>query len=1107
VRLRRFWGFIALSGFVLAFGSGVAFGFDGPSVSHEGLLLRDLLSKENLSSLQDVEEAFQDVYGKDPSEWPKDLRKIHHIAVSWAQRVLLSENFADVLEDDERKRLKLLIESPVDYWAWVIWSGSWPNAKSGASHLSAREVPPPLLERYMQEIFPIMWIDLNQAAREMEYMLGKDDAGFVPGSPSDNDLIEERKKDIREYNSSLKEAAKKYAAAKDLTLLALLSGRSDTSWPGDDEFQSEISGQMKEIENEIDGAFQAERNHLLRSIFGKVEPFSINWMEGKNIERHLFLDFKAEGAATSQRTLPAGLDIRLVHRNPWTEGGNDAPLVEKKPALFLEWRDFPFNGLLSEERAELIVKSRDFLLARLYNGGESAALALFPGGVPRTGLILDIKPGRGNDLPAEVFGELVKRFEKAFFLAAEERYGSQKDDENVAKSREASSAVPARSLSFSVSGFIEMETVGTVRNTCWINVELTERGQPVAGAELAVERPRLGRLYSPMATGVDENTLYVATDPAGKVFIAYEAPGVEETEPNFDGLITFGIRDDASGSREKVQLWIVRPSFLEASAQHDLIPGDDSFPNVIHFRFFEGGLPRDSDKYEVVVRTTSGFGLLSDKGTNWTSAPLKVSGEPGAWQSLLYRWGGSLPEITPVEETVVVEVPGLNLYETVNFRVGAMPVVSEIEAEREQSEFPGTYVPLKVTISDKLNPETDLEGFLESFGLSPVVEIEPVNYTPFPLAEEDEALLEKLLETLPGVTLQEEPATFQPERWLLAKEGGSGWVLAGEHPYWSSGKQQTGFNLPGFIPPLWGDYTFRIKLAFEGKDGRSAISFGRTETRVLSFRPEDEKEMAKTRGVMPLVVLYSSMFPGENARLVVLKAKRLLSEGKHGDSAVILGDAFSRSLAANDRFSYEGKTGRLREMAAAAEGVAVKDLPEEKFLRMAENAKLYFLCQLGGAYMDSLAGLASFVDYGEENLGRRFEKEKRLQDLLQEILQGFLYGFGDYGLAAVSKEGLKGLSVYDEQGLRLYECPPVVFSPGGHNERLYIGENAVVIVFRLGENLVLDVSGAGFPVQAFKVLPNGINRTLCCEDKATERLTLFGDVVVPEKQKALHESR
>lgn len=1105
--MRRFWGFIALSGFVLAFGSGVAFGFDGPSVSHEGLLLRDLLSKENLSSLQDVEEAFQDVYGKDPSEWPKDLRKIHHIAVSWAQRVLLSENFADVLEDDERKRLKLLIESPVDYWAWVIWSGSWPNAKSGASHLSAREVPPPLLERYMQEIFPIMWIDLNQAAREMEYMLGKDDAGFVPGSPSDNGLIEERKKDIREYNSSLKEAAKKYAAAKDLTLLALLSGRSDTSWPGGDEFQSVISGQRKEIENEIDGAFQAERNHLLRSIFGKVEPFSINWMEAKNIERHLFLDFKAEGAATSQRTLPAGLDIRLVHRNPWTEGGNDAPLVEKKPALFLEWRDFPFNGLLSEERAELIVKSRDFLLARLYNGGESAALALFPGGVPRTGLILDIKPGRGNDLPAEVFRELVKRFEKAFCLAAEERYGSQKDDENVPKSREASSAVPARSLSFSVSGFIEMETEGTVRNTCWINVELTERGQPVAGAELAVERPRLGRLYSPMATGVDENTLYVATDPAGKAFIAYEAPGVEETEPNFDGLITFGIRDDASGSREKVQLWIVRSSFLEASAQHDLIPGDESFPNVIHFRFFEGGLPRDSDKYEVVVRTTSGFGLLSDKGTNWTSAPLKVSGEPGAWQSLLYRWGGSLPEITPVEETVVVEVPGLNLYETVNFRVGSMPVVSEIEAEKEQSEFPGTYVPLKVTISDKLNPETDLEGFLESFGLSPVVEIEPVNYTPFPLAEEDEALLEKLLETLPGVTLQEEPATFQPERWLLAKEGRSGWVLAGEHPYWSSGKQQTGFNLPGFIPPLWGDYTFRIKLAFEGKDGRSAISFGRTETRVLSFRPEDEKEMAKTRGVMPLVVLYSSMFPGENARLVVLKAKRLLSEGKHGDSAVMLGDAFSRSLAANDRFSYEGKTGRLREMAAAAEGVAVKDLPEEKFLRMAENAKLYFLCQLGGAYMDSLVGLASFVDYGEENLGRRFEKEKRLQDLLQEILQGFLYGFGDYGLAAVSKEGLKGLSVYDEQGLRLHECPPVVFSPGGHNERLYIGENAVVIVFRLGENLVLDVSGAGFPVQAFKVLPNGINRTLCCEDKATERLTVFGDVVVPEKQKALHESR
>lgn len=1097
--LRRFWGFIALSGFVLVLGSGVAFGFDGAFALNERLSLRDLLSKENLSSLQDVEEAFLDVYGKDPSGWPKDLRKIHHIAASWAQRVLLSENFAAVLEDDERKRLRLLIESPVDYWAWVIWSGSWPNAKSGASHLSAREVPPPLLERYMQEIFPITWIDLNQAAREMEYMLGKDDAGFVPGPSSDNDLIEERKKDIKEYNSSLKEAAKKYAEAKDLPMLALLSGRSDASWLGGDEFQSVISGQVKEIENEIEGAFEAERNHLFRSIFGKVEPFSINWMEGKNIERHLFLDFKAEVPGTSQRTLTAGLDIRLVHRNPWTEGGNDAPLVEKRPALFLEWRDFPFNGLLSEEPAELILKSRDFLLVRLYNGGEGAALALFPGGVSRTGLMLEIKPSRGNDLPAEVFGELFKRFEKAFCLAAEERYGSQKDDGDVPKSREASSVVSARSLSSSVSGFIELEKEGALRNTCWINVELTERDQPVPGAELAVERPRLGRLYSPMATGVDENTLYIATDPAGKAFIAYEAPRVEEIESNFDELITFGIRDNASGSHEKVQLWIVRPSFLEASAQHDLIPGEDSFPNVIHFRFFGGRLPSDSDKYEVVVRSTSGFGLLSDKGTNWTGSPLKISGEPGAWQSLLYRWGGPLPEIAPVEETVVVEVPGLNLYETVNFRVGAMPVVSEIEAEKEQSEFPGTYVPLKVTITDKLNPETDLEGFLESFGLSPVVEIEPVDYTPFPLAEEDEGLLEKLLETLPGVTLQEEPATFQPESWLLAKEEGPVWVLAGEYPYRSSGKRRAGSNLPGFIPPLWGDYTFRIRLAFEGKDGRSALPFGRTETRVLSFRPEDEKEMAKTRGVMPLVMLYSSMFPGENARFVILKAKRLVSEGKHADLAVILGDAFSRSLAVNERLSYEGETGRLREMAAAAEGVAIKDLPEEKFLRMVENAKLYFLCQLGGAYMDSLAGLASTGDDGEEHLRARFEKEKRLQ----EILQGFLYGFGDYGLAAVSKEGLKRLSVYDEQGFRLSECPPVVFSPGGHNERLYAGENAVVIVFRLGENLVLDVSGTGPPIQAIKVLPNGINKTLCCEDKTTERLTLFGDVVVPEKQKAL----
>ena len=60
-----------------------------------------------------------------------------------------------------------------------------------------------------------------------------------------------------------------------------------------------------------------------------------------------------------------------------------------------------------------------------------------------------------------------------------------------------------------------------------------------------------------------------------------------------------------------------------------------------------------------------------------------------------------------------------------------------------------------------------------------------------------------------------------------------------------------------------------------------------------------------------------------------------------------------------------------------------------------------------------------------------------------------------------------------------------------------MGDEAIVVVFRLGETLVLDVAGTGSPVAAVKILPNGVNRAYCCTRKKEERLTLFVDVVVP----------
>lgn len=1099
--MRRFLVFLALSGYILTFWPGYVFGGERLSCCQPESL-RSFFGREFLPSLHDVREAFLETYGGDPSAWPKEFRRIHHIGVSWSQRALDSEKFAQHFEKEERQRLRLQIESPVDYWSLAVWSGIGFDGWENARHLSARNVPRPLLGRFFEEIFPMMWRNLGSTVHRKEHMLGVDDSGFAPDLPEDNEALERQKKDLLAYNDIVREAVGKYAETEDLPMLAIMTGRADATWPHDEEFRSLLERQKNGIERKIAETLKAEATAFLRKVHENAEPVLRYRLEEDGSERHIFLDLPAVADMEGMSgPYPAGRTISVRQRDPWKDSGNDAPLVEEAPALSFGWAPFTFNGLLSEEMAEQIMRFKGCFLVRFQCDGNGRSLALFAEGAPQVGFRMDVEPA-ATPLPEGVFEEFADRFEKAFLLAAADFCGGPGPGDMFFCEKEPPVERTGRNLSVSLTGCERLQTAQDGRTLCGIGVYLTENGKPVAGSELAVEKPELGTLVSSRITGGDETTLFVTTDPVGRVDMVYHPPRTDGIAFCSEGQVTLGIRDDASGLRKEIGFMIVRAACMEVVGEHDLIPGDDSFPNRIRFRFSGNGDSEDRETHEVVLRSRSGSGLFSTGGNEWETSPAILAAEPGAWQEVLYKWGGASPRETPVDETVIVEVPQFNLYDTVDFKVGVMPVVTDIDIGQKQQEYPGTYVPLKVTVSDKLNPELDMERFLESFGLSPVVEIEPVDFTPLPLDEEDEKFLEKILRYLPGVTLQKETMTFQPEEWLLAREEGKGWVLAGKSPGFAPGGLEKWESLPGFIPWLWGDYTFRIRLAFEGDDGLSGGAFGQTGTHVLAFRPEDEEKSSRAKGIMPLILLYSAMFPGDEARLVTLKAERLIGERGPAESAAVLGDAFFRNLATG-RTSHDqpGLEDRLREMAAASKGTAPKDLDGEDFRRIVENAKLYFLCCLGGGYLDRSMELSLRTETRDPLFRTETEEEKRSL----EILQGFLSGFGDYGLAAVSRKGLRELAVYDERGNRLAECPDRVFSSGGRNDRLYMGENMIVVVFRLGETLVLDISGSGAPVQAAKILPNGINRTMCCEGGKRERLTLFGDVVVPVQHGAFGE--
>jgi len=1098
--VRRFPGLFLLLEYVLAAGIACVLWTD-TALGIGGEPLGFLFAKEELPTVQDVKETFCEIYGGDPAEWPKEFRRIHHIEVSWSQRALDSENFRDAFEEGERKRRRLQINKPADYWAWALWSGSAPASEGQSEHLAARDVPKTMLARFLEEVFPLMWRDMNSTTHRKKIMLEMDDAGFAPDFTVDPETERKEKKDVLAYNGLLAEATEKYAQAKDLPMLGLLLGRADVCRPGDPEFRSQLMRQKERIDGRIIEVFEAERKKLFGMIFRNLEPFHRYWVERDGTERYVRLEPYGKGTAEKTgTTFHLGTSIRLRQKDPWKSGGSDAPLVKEAPALSVRWRPFPFNGLLCDERAEPLARSEKCLLVRMAESGKRMTLVLFPGCVPQAGYGLEIGSVESMEMTEEVFHELARRVEKAFVLAVEEYFG-RSFPRKQAMRKDTGPDRADRVLSLDVSGCGNAEVGAGERMSCRIDIRLTEGGAPVGGAELAVERPRLGFLFSPRVTGGDENTLYIDTDPQGRSVIFFHVPQAAEIQSFPGDLVKLAVRDDVAGLREVVGFRIPERENIEMEVEHDFIPGEDSFPNRIRFRFF-GNPAAEGDACNVVIRSKSGLGLFRSGDNGWKASPLILEAEPGAWQSVLYQWNGPSSRDMPFHETVIVEIPGINLYNTVDFSVGVMPVLSEVDIGKGEDEHPGSYVPLKVVVSDRLNPEIDMERFLESFGLSPVVEIEPVEFVPFPLDEKDARLLESLMDSVPGVELPKEASTFQPEEWLLAREGGSGWVLAGSHSDFRPDGPPGTMELPGFIPWLWGDYTFRIRLAFERGDGKSAGSFGHTETRVFALRPGEGEKGLQSNGIIPLILLFSAMFPDDQARLVVAKAERLFSEQNPADAAALLGDAFSKRLCIESTSRYvSGAMDRLREMAAAAKGMEHSDPGEEEFLGMTENSGLSFLCHLGGIYMDHLLGLAKEKTTRKDLFAGRSEEEK----MFQELLQGFLSGFGDYGLAAVSKKGLNGLSVYDEQGNLLQKCPPTIFSKSRPENRIYDGENAAVIVFRLGETLILDISGSGIPLQAVKILPNGVNRIFCCDGKTGQRITLFGDVVDPTRKGVLYE--
>jgi hypothetical protein len=157
-------------------------------------------------------------------------------------------------------------------------------------------------------------------------------------------------------------------------------------------------------------------------------------------------------------------------------------------------------------------------------------------------------------------------------------------------------------------------------------------------------------------------------------------------------------------------------------------------------------------------------------------------------------------------------------------------------------------------------------------------------------------------------------------------------------------------------------------------------------------------------------------------------------------------------------------------------------------------AKQNFLCAVAGVYAENFLSwgydLSLLIDAPQIGTDR---PELRLL----EMIKGFLEGYGEYGIVAFSRENIENLSVYTESGEKLLEFDGQVFGGGSQNKRVFYGEHSIVVPFRLGENLVINMRGRGESVEAIIILPNGINVQRYGSRPGSLTINVYGDVVRP----------
>jgi len=1051
------------------------------------------LVETRIVQFEDVKKAFLSRFGEDPSKWPGPFKKIHETGVEWSLRAMKSRYYKNVLNDETKEKMLLQINNPAEYWARNIYNGWDYGEWFDASHLTVEGLPVVFLERYMEEIFPLAWIDIESSLRTKEYMLKLKDTQFRPSNNYDKKVAARRKGDVFAYNEKIIETARRYEREKNLPFLMILSRFVDTNWPGDESVEEKLEAQKREVEKIASKALQ-ERKTLFLSIFlDHLPAMNFSWMDGPYTEVQLHVAPKREG-----RTFETLGSIVKIYNTPDKVVEEGRKPFEEGKAFRIDWGYFP-NGVQIEGGEEAFKVGVDGgIFLRDDKGKEVSFIAVCKQSSTETHKVTITFPEVA--IPKEIRKEICDQFFGAFISASQAIFEKNvevvNDERTVKEEKERRELIISYSLREGEGQTLKLGSETFVI----INLLVKEKDKPVPNAKVAVRKPKIGEVWSSNAIAANEKTLYITTDPLGRSFIIFTPPKAEELEVSDSSVneVSILFEEEETKSAKEIKIKLELPSVLRTRIESQFLPKGRAFYNRIYFIVDGGSKVPKEGVCKVALRATSGNGLfsLSSEGP-WVKDRISVDAQYGKEYTVFYRWNYDEELRVPFEENVIVEAPEMNLYDIQTFRVGVEPSIGLAEIVEGENPIPGTYVPLKLTLEDNEEGQGYLDSLLKSYRLKPVLEIEPVEFEPIPFENpKNERILNRLLDRASGVEVESAEWSFDPSDFTLVRQGDSQWVLVKKDMYFEDMQEKMDAHIfPGFTPLSWGNYKFRITLHFEDESSRYDELMSTYEERV-SVHPQLEGQEDKL-SLLPLLVFFRAVSPKEYMLESYYDIERSFREGKIEECAFLLGKAFSELFFISEEMSplTEAKLKRLKTLAAAAEEKPFKEISDLEIIGSLQSFRENFLATVGGLYAEELlrdAGGAGRVPSSPERLSSA-------QIKILKVIQAFLDGFGDYGFVVVFCDSIEELALYSkESGKRLKPIRGEIFTVKGEDEeRLWVSEGLTLVPLRLGENLVMDVKSPNGPVVAMKILPNGINTRKFCVGKPRERVNVYGDVVVP----------